>query len=55
MMIFSYWIVYVLIGILWLWRFVKQQPKDFGNNNVIASLFIVCAWPFHIIYDMFKK
>lgn len=53
-MIFAYWTVYVLIGILWLWRFIKEQPKEL-NNNVIASLFIVCVWPIDIIYNMFKK
>lgn len=52
-MLFMYWTIYVLIGILWLWRFSKKQPKN-KEYNVIGSLFITVMWPFHMIYNFFK-
>lgn len=54
-MLFIIWTIYVLLGISWLYVFIERyvvQPYDF---NMLGSLFIVCFWPAHIGYRVFKK
>ena len=51
MTIWLAWIVYVLIGTLWLYQFSKKNEV----NNIIATLYIITLWPIFIVYDLFKR
>lgn len=54
LVLYGIWVLYVLLGITWLYYFISKRDEE-QSDNMIGSLLIVTMWPFHILYELYKK
>lgn len=54
LVLYAIWVLYVLLGITWLYYFISKRDDE-QSDNMIGSMLIVTMWPFHILYELYKK